>query len=245
MSHEGNIPLRFLTSRSLVILLIGLLLLLIMGGGIFVLHSSYQQAAANATATIPANPYTVGGTLALYDPLRDNSKGYQWDEWTDAYGGRCQFTNGAYHVSEPDTRYLITCASETSKFSNFVYEAQMQAIQGGLGGIMFRATRTNDTFKLYLFGIDDTGSYRFLVYTDGMHWKFVKNNSNPAIKQGLNQVNTLAVVARGSAITFYVNNQQVDSVNDSSYSTGQIGLFGYPYNTPIEEAFSNARVWSL
>jgi hypothetical protein len=40
-------------------------------------------AQAKATASFIAanpNPYPGGGTLVLLDPLRDNSKGYNWDE---------------------------------------------------------------------------------------------------------------------------------------------------------------------
>jgi eukaryotic-like serine/threonine-protein kinase len=262
---RGNIASRLSLSKAKSILLIGLALLLVAGstGLFYVVHANRVAAANNVSATATAiarnatgtaranatatftNPYSGGGALTLLDPLRGNSKGYGWDEGTNKYGGNCQFSGGAYHVSESDTRYLIVCGANSTNFSNFTYEVQMQIIKGGLGGIMLRAVRTNNEFKLYLFGIDQTGYYSFLLYTDGLHWKFLKNAFSPAIKQGLNQDNLIAVVAQGSAISFYVNHQQVDSVNDSAYTQGQIGFFGYPYNVPIEVAFSNARVWTL
>src|SRR5260370_27315469 len=107
--------------------------------------------------------------------MREHSSGHGGDEFADNYGGTCQFTGGAYHVSESDTRYLIVCAAEASNFSNFAYEVQLQIIKGGLGGVMLRAVHTNGEFKLYLFGIDQTGTYSFLRYTDGTHDQFLKS----------------------------------------------------------------------
>lgn len=91
---------------------IALALLVIAGGISFSLVWLNQKAVAPAaiptTPTTPTTPATLqattltpvqipAGTLVLDDPLRDTSKGYQWDQ-TTLSGGRCAFANGAYHV---------------------------------------------------------------------------------------------------------------------------------------------------
>jgi serine/threonine protein kinase len=268
-ASRGKTSFGLLPSWGKAILLIGVVLLLIVSGsGLFYairtnqiatanLHATATTVAHNATGTTQANASVTadvnlyppgGGILALYDPLREGSSGYRWDERSNNVGGTCEFTGGVYQVSESDTRYLISCFNETANFSNFVYEVQMKIIKGGLGGIMFRADSAQG--KFYLFGIDQTGGYSFLLYTAGnglnnTHYTFLKKASSSAIEEGLNQINLIAVVAKGSTITLYVNHQRIDTVNDSTYSHGQIGLFGYPYNIPIEVAFNNARIWTL
>lgn len=58
---------------------------------------------------------------------------------------------------------------------------------------------------------------------------------------GLGQSNTIAVVANGSTIDLYVNSQKVDSVNDSTFSQGYVGVAA---STSTEAVFSNAVVWT-
>jgi hypothetical protein len=50
-------------------------------------------------------------------------------------------------------------------------------------------------------------------------------------------------------MTFYVNEQQIDQEQDSSYTSGKIALTANPfYNKDAhatEVAYSNARLWTL
>ena len=71
------------------------------------------------------------------------------------------------------------------------------------------------------------------------------NSSNTAIYRGLNQINLIAVVAKGSTITLYVNHQQIARVTDSTFSNGQLGVQAAPISHPTEVVFSNAKVWNL
>src|SRR2546422_9572974 len=71
---------------------------------------------------------------------------------------------------------------------------------------------------------------------------------SPAIIQGLNKPNLLAVVALGTTLTLYVNHQQVGQVTDSTFNHGQIGLVAHAFATaghPTEVMYSNVRVWTL
>src|SRR6266704_797633 len=84
------------------ILLVGLALLVAVGGslGVFYFTRSNQQIPTSSATTsnnqqIPYPPY---GTLALDDPLSDNSQGHNW-QGIDTSLGTCTFTGGAYHVN--------------------------------------------------------------------------------------------------------------------------------------------------
>jgi hypothetical protein len=93
------------------------------------------------------------------------------------------------------------------------------------------------------------GTYALSLYTDSSDAQILRNTTlSDAIKQGLNQTNLIAVSAVGNTITLYINHQKLVSVNDSTYSHGQIGLFATSYidsDNPTEVAFSNAKVWTL
>lgn len=200
------------------------------------------QANATATAATLGNPYTHNGTLDLSDPLSDNSKGYQWSE--DPLN--CGFMGGAYHVKAPNSNYFDYClvnASAHNDYADFVFEVQMQIIKGDGGGITFRHNNTATANFDYNFSIYQDGTYNFYIVNNN-GTKTLTNSSNPAIKQGLNQVNLIAVVAKGSTITMYVNHQQIARVTDSTFSNGQLGVQAAPISHPTEVVFNNAKVWN-
>ena len=214
------------------------------------------QATASAVATAPAqatatpsaiaanlNPYPPGrGILALNDALSDNSKGNNWD--TNATN--CAFTGGTYHVSAPNTSSLATCAARSTNFSNFAYEVQMTIIKGDTGGILFRANATNNTS--YIFYVSQAGRYELVLCPGTTCHDIIPPAPSPAIIQGLNKPNLLAVVALGNTLTLYVNHQQVGQVTDSTFTSGQIGLAASAFATaghPTEVMYSNVRVWTL
>ena len=55
----------------------------------------------------------------------------------------------------------------------------------------------------------------------------------------------IAVVANGSGFDLYINSQKVDSVNDSAYSQGSIGLIAHAYNNATMITYQDARVWTM
>src|SRR6266699_1689833 len=207
-------------------------------------------AAANAHATATAstiaanpNPYPPGvGTLALLDPLSDNRRGFSWSENST----NCVFTGGAYHVIAPDSRSSAYCTARSTNFVNFAYEVQMKIIKGDVGGIIFRANSTNNNF--YLFYVSQTGSYELFLCPGITCNQLVASTPSTAINKGLNATNVVAVVATGTSITLYVNRQRVTSVNNATFSHGQIGVVASPFANaghPTEVVYSNARVWTL
>ena len=83
--------------------------------------------------------------------------------------------------------------------------------------------------------VDDTGpSSRNLA-----------RGSSTAINTNVGQSNLIAVLAHGNEIDLYVNNRYLTSVQDSTYSHGQIGLVAEDQTQPAEVIFSNAKVWKL
>ena len=176
----------------------------------------------------------------LDDPLSDNSKGYGWGS------GKCQFTGGAYHVKSQTQSYFTLCYAQGTDYSNFAFQVQMTILAGDSGGIVFRADGVNNRY--YLFHIFSSGFYAFDLYVGSIasHTRTLASGSSSAISTSLNQPNLITVVARGSSIDLFVNQQYVTGGSDSTYSHGQIGVIASDYfGNSTEVVYSNAKVWTL
>lgn len=244
------------------ILLIGLALLIISSGvGLFYIAHTAQVAvteglaaasASAATATFVAenpDPYPPNtGKLVLYDRLNQRAL---WDNRTDsATGGACQFIDQAYHVSQSMRANPFLCtpsATPTPDFSNFAFEVQMTIIAGNCGGIAFRGNNAN--VQYYFFEVCRNHLYALLLYTGDTedNAQILRENFLAIINTNLNQSNLIAVVANGSTLDLYMNRQRIGSVNDSTYSHGQIGLVAQSQRgeIPTEVVYSNAKVWQM
>jgi hypothetical protein len=204
------------------------------------------QILNNATAVLQQKLFhqLTSAQPTLNDPLHQQDS-HRWEEDTKAGGGGCAFINGAYHASMSQIGFFASCYALSSNFSNFVYQVQMTILKGDRGGIIFRSNNSNTNF--YLFRVAQDGSYDLFAYvnTIGSNSKSLAQGSSPAIHRGLNQPNQVTVVARGSSLTLYINQQYVTGVKDWAYSSGAIGIFADDQLNPTEVAFNNAAVWTL
>lgn len=188
----------------------------------------------------------------MNDPMHDNSQGYEWDESTiNAKGGgtgTCGFKNNAYHISRSQAGSLICPAKATDLiFTNVVCEAKMTINQGGdYVGIAFRMDRIKGTGYVLVIGAGSDYAIDTFDFSApaGHEYKVLGKGTNPAIKRGWNQTNIVAIVANGSTITAYVNNQSIATVQDSTYTQGSIGVYGYGQTT-FDIMSTGVRAWKL
>ncbi len=199
-----------------------------------------QASPTRSTVQNPYPPHT--GSLALNDPLKDNSKGFRWDAGPFANGGSCSFTGGSYHVGVSLQGHVLACNAQAVTFGNFTYEVQMTILKGDRGGIFFRQVGTKGPYYFYSIKID--GSYELDSF-NGKTSNVLQRGTSPAVKRGLNQPNLLAVVAQGRSIDLYVNGQSILHISNSTSSNGLIGVAADATDQPAEVAFTNARVWML
>jgi len=133
----------------------------------------------------------------------------------------------------------VACSANPT-FNDFVYEVQMTIIKGDYGGIIFRTA----TLNFYCFSIYQAGHWDASIYQYGNRYRLTSGNDT-SIHTGLGQQNSIAVVANGNTVTFYMNGHQLDSVNDSTYSQGQVGVLAEDVGNPTEVDFRDAKVWTL
>ncbi len=147
-------------------------------------------------------------------------------------------------MSENQARIIHSCAAAATTFANFAYRVQMTIAQGDEGCLIFRVNLTSA--KYYGFCIGSDGRYAFIAadQNDNVTTK-LRGGFSSTIHTGLNQANTVTVIAQGSEFDMYINGQYVLTVNDHAYSQGSIAVGVSDDTNPTDVAFSNAQVWKL
>ena len=206
--------------------------------------NAQATAQAVATATAEANIYTqaTSGPPALNDALSYPNN------WADEYGssgGGCNFSAGAYHITEPTKGYFLFCPAQGSNFSNLTFQVNIDMITGDFAGIGIRDDEA--TGSAYYFTIYVDGSYDFSVWKNrnGDDSRSLQSGNSASIKKGHNNINLVTIIARNHTFYLYVNKHFIASAQDSSFSSGEIGLFAGDQNHAADVAFSNAQAWRL
>ena len=200
------------------------------------------QVVATATALAQQNPY--GGTLAFSDPMSDNSGGHNWAEISG-----CQFSGGAYHVTAA-ANYNNVCHGQNTNYSNFAMQAQLTFISSGQHfsglGFVFRSDGNYNEYELTIF---ERGTYSITLckYTNpGANCgQALAQGTCPNWNAGLNNPNTVAIVANGGDISLYINGKRIAHGSDTTYTQGQIGFLSTGGDATTEGAISNLKVWTL
>ncbi len=194
-------------------------------------------AQANATATAVVSTYPFSANLKLDDPMTDNNKGVGWTT-----NSNCKFASDGYHASEAQTNVYYTCPALKTNYKDFTYQVTMNVTKGSVAGITFRGDE--NARKYYSFIFDQDGNYILFLYTqDGQKPQTLHDGT--ASNFNAHQANDLGVVARGNQIKLYLNKQELTTLSDSTFSSGQVGTAVYNTDGPVEAVFSNAKLWQL
>jgi hypothetical protein len=241
-------------SLAMALLLIIIAIVIISGSGLIYYVAAAHPADLQAQATTVAQSFlteqaqhmspqgiyaqATSGKPTINDTL-SNPANSTWHNSSTAQGS-CAFSQGAFHITVQGN-FVYFCHSQM-RFSNFAFQVQMTIIKGTTGGLIFRANES--PLLHYLFGIHSSGFYIFDVLTSSES-KLLSYGPSAAIKTESGQPNLLTVIARGSTMYLYINKQFVANAQDSTYSSGQIGLFATNQADSTNIAFSNVQVWAL
>ena len=222
------------------------LLVLVVGGG----FGGYYYVKHNTVTTAQIIPTTVPtptptGNALFSDPFANNSKG--WDLTTKAGAFSVKVGGGTMALEDDNNKLLWELIPGGKTFSDFYLTVDATLSKG---------TQSNG-YGIYIRGssaqtIDIATYYRFEIYGDGTfaifkgtvdangvsNSSFLVNYTNNPVIQKQGHVNHIAINAKGSTLTFYVNGQIVKIVTDNTYNTGSIALFvsNLPHTTPGAQA---------
>ncbi len=205
----------------------------------FLLISSFLFLAACGNDRVILN----GADVLFSDAFIAGETGKWQVEGDDA--GRTAVLNERLVIEIDEPNLLQYTALVEPTFNDFILEVDISQLAGSPEssyGVLFRMENSD---RFYRFDITGNGLYVMERHnSDGTWTRFISDwTESEAIKQGLTATNRLRVEARGPLLTFYVNDQLLQQVNDGSYAGGKIaldaGTFGY---TDLQVAFDNVVV---
>jgi hypothetical protein len=166
------------------------------------------------------------------------------DGWVDDGSGVWSVGDGVYKM----TGSLVSTARYShynEDFDNFTYQVDVRRMQGNElagQGVIFRGGGSDENF--YAFHIGANGKYFIFKRVDGVTIKLIPAwTFTSAIQQGFDKWNTLKVVCQGSTMEFYINSTLVESLIDSEFVTGKVGVRAVD-NASMQNImhFDNARL---
>ena len=157
----------------------------------------------------------------------------------------CTFSVGAFHVKDTQPNYYIWCISKATTLSNFALQTDMTIVSGDTGGVMFRIDSTVAQYYRFEIGQDGTYSLHLSTSATGTE-QLLLSGSSSAITTGIGQKNTLAVLASGGSLSFFVNKQFVANKSDTTLTSGNIGFIAdSKANAPTDVSFNNVQIWNM
>lgn len=203
-----------------------------------------QSAVATETANVNTYRQATQSNPILNDPLVNNQAGYNWSEIPIvSQGGTCSFIANAYHATQTQSNKFYRCEALNTDYANFAFQVEAIIQTGDEAGIVFRFNQTLSRF--YAFHISVDGAYSLDIDNSNGFISSLSSGQSTAMKGGHNQTNLLAVLARGTSITIFVNQQYITSVTDSTYTQGAVGVMAQDDSSPTNVSFTNARLWKL
>jgi hypothetical protein len=165
--------------------------------------------AGSGTAT-PAN------NLIFSDGLTSNANGWANDQ-------HCFFRTDGYHVKGDGNPW--ECFAPTNVPSDFTAQVRVKQVSGssndGYGIVFRRASQGNE----YLFLIDAIGHWS-IQKCSGSTCSIMSDwaTSRGLILPGLNKENVIKMEASGSHFVFFANGKQIGQINDTTFTSGDLGL---------------------
>lgn len=176
-----------------------------------VLLAACAQQPAQQTPLTPL-PYT--------DDFSNPQSG--WQTLNDL-SADVKYDNGALRITVKQEN-VTQWSAAGKRFKDGVIEVDAKAIAGPTDngyGVLFRM---KDRKNYYHFEISSDGYWKAGWVQDGA-WKDWNDwQPHPAIKGGAEN-NKLKIVMKGETFTFFVNDQEITSIEDKLFSEGDIAMF--------------------
>lgn len=149
-----------------------------------------------------------------------------WSAGEDTYSNG-KVEDGVYAFTVTETN-ISRWAAAGKTFSDGIFEVEATPVEGPLDngyGLLLRADPAEGNF--YLFKVSSDGFVWIGRYANGAEERAIIDQSwfeSSAVKQGLNVTNKLRVQAEAGNLIFFVNDQEVGRVTDTTFTSGDVGL---------------------
>lgn len=191
-----------------------------------------------ATSTVSDQLYrsATSGTPSFSSSLAGPDSN-RWQVTVSATGS-CAFADGFYQVISQRVGTDMPCLEQAKPFANFAFQVDITIVNGDYGGI----TVQTDQHVVYFFLLGIDQSYKFDATNDP---DALASGLSPVIYSAANKSNRLTLIARGSRLFLYINQQFIQEVTLASDLQGLVGLSAEADFHPTEVDFSEAQLWVL
>jgi hypothetical protein len=203
-------------------------------GGVEIHFDNFVVSKPSASSSGPigpaATPVQSLAAMLYKDDFSDPNSGWdiaQTDNGSTGYG------NGVYEI-QVDTPQYSLWANPNRSFGDVAVEVDAVPVAGPEANEMGIICRYQDIDNFMYASIGNDGYYAIYEIKDNNVTVLTGNGkliTSDAIHQGSAAGNHLMFVCKGSRYTLSVNGQEVDSVTDNTFSTGDVGLLAGTFDT--------------
>ncbi|XPF93079.1 LamG-like jellyroll fold domain-containing protein [Colwellia sp. RE-S-Sl-9] len=189
----------------------------------------YNDALSGTEAKNLFSTGNIQGAL-FSDDFNDGND----NDWT-IYDGVWQINDNQYHVNSGPGYKSV---ADNVNVTDFEYEADITLNSSGNAGVIFRIINPSigaDSFSGYYAGIEDNGNIT-LGKMDN-NWTLLQSVA-AGIKTGVTY--RLKVIAIGSNLQVYLDGIPQININDTSYTSGSIGVRSFMANSSFDNLIVKA-----
>lgn len=183
--------------------------------------------ASCAPATVPVAPPANPGDILYQEDFENNTTG--WDRISND-SGIMDYDSGGYRMYVQRAGYNIWSTPEKN-FSDVRVEADLFRLNGPAENRMGLMCRYQNG-DYYFFVISNDGFYAIGKFIGGQTLLLGQTEMQPSEFILKDAVNHLRADCIGDTLTFYVNFNEVASVQDTDFPNGDVGLLTGAFNEP-------------
>jgi hypothetical protein len=190
-----------------------------------------------------STPVAASEQLIFSDDFSDPDSG--WSIYSDEYG-TTDYVNGTYQVTAiKESNYNWGVAGQTLSDVRIDVDADVIETNASMDDGFGVDCRIQENGDGYGFRIASDGFIAVELFYNDETTELVEWESNDAVFTD-GRTNHLTAICNGAQLIFIVNNMQVATVSDSTFSSGDLALSAYSSEAdPITVAFDNLEVRSI
>jgi hypothetical protein len=184
----------------------------------------FASIAVLALAALACGMPDVSSLLSTTPSDDFSSSSSGWGTGTDAQSS-VEYTNGGLQMIVYSPFYVTWSTPDTTVYENIHMEVNVKNDSTDPEALFgFVCNEQGSTNAFYYVGVSPDGYYAFIKSSVAVEDVFLKEGNSTVISGSASSMR-LGLDCNNGSMTLYVNGQQIDSVSDSSYTNGVIGLF--------------------
>ena len=193
-------------------------------------------------AALACSPSLPGATSLYKDSFSDSGSGWCVDS---SNSSNLNYAGGEYVFNVTDPNWFVWC-NPGQTFNDVHVEVTAKNVSGQ-GDTLFglicndqkAATQSNEDF--YYLGISSDGHYTVRLYKGGQDTILAEDKSAGIPTNAVSY--TVGADCAGGNLALYVNGTQIATAHDSTYVSGDVGLFAWTgKDSPAEVHYDNLVV---